>query len=343
MTTADAIPVRKLRSPADVIDAVPYLVGFHPSDSLVLLSLRGARKRLGLTARVDLPAPGSEAPLAAYVAGALKRDEARSAYAVLYRTAGEPRPGPADEQIGSALSAAFEGQGIEVEDIVLVLGGRFWSLLCRNPACCPAEGRAVHRPGSTPMAAHLVLEGRAPFASRAAMVSLLHPPDAAESERLRPLVKAAARRVPARRDSLAWGRWHRETTRLLDDVVARRVDDASPLGDQELATLLACVRDVHVRDHMDAYVGTDRADTAIALWIEMVRRAPPGFEVAPATMLAWAAYHGGNGGLANIALDRALHGDPSYTLALLLRQALDHAIPPRAWRRPPRTRRSRRR
>ena len=83
MTTDTQVPV-KLRSPADIIDAIPYLVGFEPHDSLVVLSLRGPRSRLGLTARVDLPGAKSAAACARNFVGYLKRDGASQAIIVLY-------------------------------------------------------------------------------------------------------------------------------------------------------------------------------------------------------------------------------------------------------------------
>ena len=49
-------PVIRLGSPADLVDAVPYLLGFHPTDSIVLIAVRGSKRRVGLTLRLDLPA-----------------------------------------------------------------------------------------------------------------------------------------------------------------------------------------------------------------------------------------------------------------------------------------------
>ena len=40
------------------------------------------------------------------------------------------------------------------------------------------------------------------------------------------------------------------------------------------------------------------------------------------------AWQSGNGALANLALDRALADDPGYSMALLLRQAIDSGAPP---------------
>lgn len=42
----------RLADPSELIAAVPHLLGFHPTSSVVLLALHG--KRLGLTLRADL-------------------------------------------------------------------------------------------------------------------------------------------------------------------------------------------------------------------------------------------------------------------------------------------------
>ena len=46
-------PRLRLREPVDVLAAIPYLVGYHPSESVILLGMRG--KQLTFTARHDLP------------------------------------------------------------------------------------------------------------------------------------------------------------------------------------------------------------------------------------------------------------------------------------------------
>ena len=45
-------------------------------------------------------------------------------------------------------------------------------------------------------------------------------------------------------------------------------------------------------------------------------------------MLAFTAWQNGNGALANLALDRALADTPGYSMALLLRDAIDAGAPP---------------
>jgi hypothetical protein len=64
------------------------------------------------------------------------------------------------------------------------------------------------------------------------------------------------------------------------------------------------------------------------LWIDVVRRAQPGYVAAPAALLAFVAWQSGDGALANVALDRALADDPRYSMALLLRQVITAGAPP---------------
>ena len=56
--------------------------------------------------------------------------------------------------------------------------------------------------------------------------------------------------------------------------------------------------------------------------------AQPGYVAAPASLLAFTAWQGGNGALANVALDRALADDPGYSMAQLLRDVIDAGTPP---------------
>ena len=57
MTSVSNRPILRLTRPGDIAAAVPALCGFAPQDSVVVLSLRGSRRRLGVTVRVDLPPP----------------------------------------------------------------------------------------------------------------------------------------------------------------------------------------------------------------------------------------------------------------------------------------------
>lgn len=52
--SANHVPVAKLTSPADIVAMIPYVLGFVPGQSLVLVALEGARRRFGPVLRMDL-------------------------------------------------------------------------------------------------------------------------------------------------------------------------------------------------------------------------------------------------------------------------------------------------
>ncbi|HZV25833.1 MAG TPA: DUF4192 domain-containing protein, partial [Acidothermaceae bacterium] len=172
--TTDAQVQVKLRSPADIIDAVPYLVGFEPHKSLVVLSLRGPRSRLGLTARVDLPGPRSATACARNFVGYLKRDGAARAIIVLY----PPSDGiayPSVKPLADALIKQLTRARIEVSEVLCVCDGRWWSMQCTDAECCPPSGTLIARATTSELAVAMTVEGRVVLGSREELAHMLDP------------------------------------------------------------------------------------------------------------------------------------------------------------------------
>ena len=148
---APDMPVVRLTSPGEIAAAVPHLCGFVPTESLVAVSLRGERRRIGLTLRFDLPFAddGTEAA-ADEVAGRLAHDGAGSMVLVVYTDAAGERP---REALVRAVIDAAELHGITVMEALLVRAGRWSSYTCCAPDCCPqtryagACPRGPHRRG----------------------------------------------------------------------------------------------------------------------------------------------------------------------------------------------------
>ena len=80
--------------------------------------------------------------------------------------------------------------------------------------------------------------------------------------------------------------------------------------DYEIARITVALRDLRVRDDAWARMDPAHAEPHLRLWIDVVRRAQPGYVAAPAALLAFVAWQSGDGALANVALDRALADDP---------------------------------
>ena len=125
----------------------------------------------------------------------------------------------------------------------------------------------------------------------------------------------------ARRSALAAG-W----------LLLAQVADGGTVDDDAAAALAVALHDVHVRDEVATW-GTAHADALLSLAEQVARRTPAPHDAPVCTLLAWTAYAKGDGGRANVALDRALATDPVYSLALLLRQGLDRGLPPEQVRR----------
>src|SRR3954452_25259701 len=87
-----AEPVLRLTTPGDIVAAIPHLCGFTPTESLVAISLRGERKRIGLALRFDLPGVGLDEVAADEVAARLAFDGARAAVVVVYGESPQRRP-----------------------------------------------------------------------------------------------------------------------------------------------------------------------------------------------------------------------------------------------------------
>ena len=161
MTSVSSRPVARLTSPGEIVATVPLLCGYPPADSVVVLSLRGPRRRLGLTIRLDLPPPGLAAQAAELLVERVVHDGGRAAVVVVYAAARA-------EALAEAVTAACAARGVEVAEALHVADGRWTSYACTG-SCCPVEGTPVPAAPGLVEAQH-ALEGRAVLGSRVELV-----------------------------------------------------------------------------------------------------------------------------------------------------------------------------
>ena len=317
----------RLRSSADVLTAVPHLLGFRPSDSVVVVALRSPRNRIGLTQRHDLLDPEHDRMLARLLVGNALDDGAVALYVVVYPP--DPVPLPAGDggrpvlprrRFVTELMAAATEAGLDLVDATCATTDRSWSYVCTDPACCPAEGRPVEVPAGSAVDTAFVLEGSAPLASREQLVASLQPAVPEGMDRLVDAAALALSRAAARRSTRRRCSWPGRRPRLAAE--GRLPDDAAA------ARLLVGVQHVLVRDAVVLGTSPGRRDAACLLWADLVRRCPADLVAPVATVLGWLAYLQGRGALARTALERALAAEPGYRLAGLLEALLDAAVPP---------------
>ncbi|MEU7782163.1 DUF4192 domain-containing protein [Micromonospora parva] len=321
--TSTERPQLAVRSPADLIAAVPYLLGFHPADSVVAVALRG--RQIIFAARADLPEPSTD-PLdrARHLAGVIHRQGAEAATVVGY--------GPPDRVTPSvdAVRAALTGVGLEVLDALRVTDGRWWSYLCTEAECCPPEGRR-YDPEINQVTASAVFAGQVALPDRAALVAQVSPVEGPARDALRAAAVGAEKRLVdliegAPASDLLGGRAVRSAGVTAVREAQRRQRRGERLDDDEVAWLTVLMTHLPVRDH--AWERTDGRDRDIALWTDVLRRAEPELTAAPGALLAFAAWRAGQGALAAVALERTLGLHPGYSLALLLDDLIRRGVPP---------------
>jgi hypothetical protein len=290
------------RSPEDVLAAIPEVLGFVPAESVVMLTSGGPQP---FHARAPLPAPGCPSEVSALVGQLLepaRRHRVRGVVLVVY--SGDETHA---RRVLRTLERAFCSSGIRVLFWLRAHDGRWWA-----PGS-PHHG-VPYDVGNHPFRVDSVLRGLVVHGSREELAATLDPDP------------ASAARVAA----------HLGQVQPFDDVdlaacVSLLTARGEPFADADLAAAALGLRQVPVRDAAWAPVRRDDAAAHVRLWSEALPRTPDGLRGGPASVLAFAAWLAGHGALAWCAVDRAVDADPDNTLAVLVTDLLESAVPPTAW------------
>lgn len=323
----------RLRSPVQLLTMVPFRLGFEPTDSLVLLAVRGPRGEIGLVLRIDLPPRSAARAEARHLTDMLRRNGVTQVLLVVYGGGDEARQ-PDGQQpfrwLIDDVTSACGAAGIEVTDSFRVAAGRFWSYPCAL-ACCPPEGTLL--PSRDEAGAHqavvtaLTAEGMTVMGSREDRERLVAPVEGAARERMvAALARAAAE--PVRDRDAAVDR----TLELARSAWRAYADGRTVVDDATAAQIIVGMEDVEVRDAVGAWVECGDEEALHRLLVDLVRRAVPPHGAAVATALGFVCYARGDGMLASAAFDRALALDPGYRLAVYLSHGLRHGVPASAVR-----------
>ena len=173
------LPRVRVSGPADILAVVPHLIGFHPGLSFVVIGAAGPRRRVELGFRYDLPDPPGAAAAAEIADHAVAVLAQRGASTVIGIGYG---PGRLVTPIADAFAAAASRRRLQLRELLRVEDGRYWSYLCTNAACCPAEGTAFDY-RSHPAAAAMTVAGLAAYPDRDAVAATLAPPAGAAATR----------------------------------------------------------------------------------------------------------------------------------------------------------------
>ncbi|MFJ7087756.1 DUF4192 domain-containing protein [Streptomyces griseus] len=350
-----------LRGPAELADALPYLMGFYPNDSVVMVALHGGQGRFGGRLRLGIPqAPGEWGPVADQLAECLvsgsERREGRPDAIVIFLCQDSPdgSGGPLTMErlrpFAQRLRTACGALDVPVLEALCISDGRYWSYCCPDPRCCPEQGNPLAMPGTTVMAAAATYAGVHVRGTLRDMEARLQPwrtPVDVTTQQ-----EALDRAVPVLMPRLLDERARREVaarTLRLARTLMDRIERAQPappaladagddqlIGSDEAAAVILGLQDRETRDRAAAWMEGAEAQSALRLWRALARRCVGRYgehAAAPLTLAGWVSWSTGDEPGARVALTLALRADPDYTFAQLLHRACNEGLDPEALRR----------
>lgn len=317
----DHQPVFTARCPEDVLAIAPVLIGFHPEESVVMLTFGSGRS---FHARIDLPARDPDrvasrlqldAVAEALVAPAVHHGVRR--VIVLVYTDDERWGDLAWRRVRRELRA----HEIHVIDANRVTERRYHPYLARDRDL--RERGIPYDVSNHPVVAEAVVAGAVVHKSRQAL-----------AETVVPDVEAQRRVARIVRLLFPDGGLPTTDAEILTDghraerLVRKHVVSGTTPTDSEVAWLCWSMQHVRVRDAAWSVITAPTALGNIDFWRSVARRAPDDLAAAALTLLGWAAWRSGNGALAWVAVDRCDVLHPGYSLAGLLAELLQGAAPP---------------
>jgi hypothetical protein len=303
------------RTPTDLVAIVPVVLGFHPRDSVVLLTF--GTPGAAFHARVDLPVGVAEQQeIADVLVGAVSANRVDRVAVVIYTDDVEV----AHSQFNVLLDGLL-GRRVEVIDVLRVDDGR-WHSMPEDGSPGTAYDLEAH-----PFTAQGVFEGQVVHRDRAELADTLVGTDEEDAVEV---ALAATRYADLMLSTRETGLLRTEA-RWVQRFIRSRSGPDKVVQPVDAGRLLVLASLVEVRDVAWAEITRASSGAHVELWRGLVRRAPRHLLPGACALLAFAAWQHGDGALAWCAIDRCLDVDPDYSMAHCVAQILTGAVPPSVW------------
>jgi hypothetical protein len=297
-----------LTSPVDLLSAVPFMIGFTPQDSLVVMGLRNEAVEVAM--RLDFP-ENLDLDQISTIVTHLRSNSVEEALLVSYI----PESVTDADVVIKALSEALESGGFPLRESLIVVAGRWRSLVCTDGECCPMEGQPLPPLDSSRIAAEQIALGNPlPFSDESAMLEALEPFP------LNKEIEEWIAQIPEIDDESNSQPLQQEGAEAIIDLITDFESDGICRDKRLVALVLVRLKDLQVRDFALGSVTEERSTTFFDAYRWLMRMAPVGYVAPIASIFAAICYERGDGALAQRALQRAIDDDPQYPLADLLRQ-----------------------
>ncbi|MEC3973967.1 DUF4192 domain-containing protein [Amycolatopsis sp. H20-H5] len=326
MTTSTSTAATKnaIKDPGQLLASLPYLLGFRPAESVVMLGHLVPRgTRLGLVLRADLPPDEHARQQAGHLAGRYAGPEFTAVTLVVIAGPGTRTHSPPHRLFVDLLTEALAAVGRPVLHSIWtpeIAGGARWG--CYRDEDCGG----VQPDGQSTVAAAAITElGHVTFDSREEVEKLLEPRSKATLARRSAMLTALTDPPWGDQDPIEAG------SAEVRAALGRVSRGDHQLSDAQAVRLAVALSQTQVRDAClgtAVPAGTSLARDAETLWLTLVRELPAPERAAAACLAGYSAYARGDGALAGMAFENALEADPEYVMAQLLAACLDRALPP---------------
>ncbi|WP_181970725.1 DUF4192 domain-containing protein [Kitasatospora xanthocidica] len=339
--TINTVPVFDVRSPAQAVEALPYLLSCQPDgpDGMVFVLVHDTlHDRPLFCQKFDLPSAKDDPNKAAHnmMHSTLHRLEKLAtgpAAILVYLCARQQDAGDGHaamtrhRTVATALLLSAETHGIDTLAAMFVTPTHWWVYHHDNPNYrhegMPVDG--PDNPGVVTMNARAVGIPTPP--SQAAIAASLEPVTGKDAAAQRAAILHAVGERAARVQATSFDAETERLTAILDRLLLDG-GDGTPLEDltpDQTAELIVGLRHRPLRDVALEYIEPKELPRARELWALLARRcasATTTLVAAPLTLAAFTAAVTGEVPAALIALERARKADPRYLLAGLLMEEL---------------------
>ncbi|MEI6620703.1 MAG: DUF4192 domain-containing protein [Actinomycetes bacterium] len=338
---SDSSPIR-LGSPIDVVASAPYLLGFAPANSVVLVFFQQHSNLLVVTGRVDFPAvPADEGAVFAQCRQVFASAQGAGATAV--HTIVYPPPGAGQDRartLGRRLCAMADAADIAVFSSGVVMGNRWYD--ASEPDCPGVQ----FDPTTTTVAAGFVSRGVSYLPDREALRDLVVGPQTELAGEARAALMGREP-LPGLPNATRSADRRAIEDAIISHLLAPNAADgkscAEPMDPRTLACWAIALADRRIREpvlrRMASCIEQNSAERLDEHWQQraldrlcwLVRNTPDEVAAPISATLAAVSWQAGNGALALIAADHALMCDSTNNLADLVETAVGRGVPPSVW------------
>lgn len=292
--------------PPSLLAALPYMLGFKPTNSLVCVLL----VKESIIGCVRYEHEGNEEELFELIKTTIRNHQFDALVVVLAVTE--------IDQDCDALLSKFKLEQIELLDFLVTNWERYRSAICNDETCCPLQGNFLQATDHDQMAAELIANGHVAVNSRAELLARLNP--VADRTAVKMAIDQATYQISAIDLMEKLTKLHRhllQPTEIAEIVLA--------LADPELRNV---VEYELFESDLGELTKPDQLRLATANILHCAIHTPDAFAAMPYGLLSFCYWNLGEWILATAAAAHALELDPVNSPAKLTQNLIQQGVDP---------------